>query len=164
MNLVLADSEEFRATKKSLAKGAAAAASISQKDAQSTSATTTTIKEEKRAIGLIILRGETIVSVSVEAPPATDHRSGGPLGPQSQSQSLSLSQSQNIQSQSQNQNSQGSVRPITRAPLSGPVRTNAGPSHQPPAFFGAGSGGGGGGGPGNGPPGFHPPPGFGGSR
>ncbi|KCV67227.1 hypothetical protein H696_06351, partial [Fonticula alba] len=47
MNIVLADSEEFRRVKKGKEKA----------------------REEKRILGLIILRGEVIVSMSAEAPP-----------------------------------------------------------------------------------------------
>ncbi|KAJ5077721.1 small nuclear ribonucleoprotein-associated protein b' [Anaeramoeba ignava] len=49
MNIVLGDCEEFRRIKPK--KG--------QKE----------IKEEKRTLGLLILRGETIVSISIESPP-----------------------------------------------------------------------------------------------
>lgn len=63
MNLVLSDTEEFRATKKSL---------LEAKKALGDDTATVTITEEKRTLGLVILRGETVVSVSVEAPPPTD--------------------------------------------------------------------------------------------
>lgn len=108
MNLVLADAEEFRTTKK-------------------------TNREDKRTLGLVILRGSTIVSVSVEAPPPTTDESArlGTIKP-----------------------GPGSSRPVSRGPanaptgpaggpaLSGPIRTNL-----PAGGFGA-------------PMGFQPPPGF----
>jgi small nuclear ribonucleoprotein B and B' len=119
MNLVLADTEEFRAKKK-----------------QPT-------KEVKRSIGLVILRGETIVSVSVEAPPpSSDIRPTAAAAAAASASGPSASQ----------------ARPITRAPLSAPVRSVGGGAGgpPPPAFFGGAAGGP--------PPGFRPPPGFGGSK
>lgn len=53
MNLVLADCEEFRKI-----KAKAGTASSSSQD-----------REQKRTLGLVILRGETIVSLSVDGPP-----------------------------------------------------------------------------------------------
>ncbi|KAK7521940.1 small nuclear ribonucleoprotein [Phyllosticta citriasiana] len=62
MNLVLADTEEFRRVKrkstKSQAPGAAAAPLVEA--------------EEKRTLGLTIVRGNNIVSLSVEGPPPAD--------------------------------------------------------------------------------------------
>jgi len=58
MNVVLADTEEFRRIKRKPAKAAASQAP--------------TISEEKRTLGLIILRGLHIVSLSVEGPPPSD--------------------------------------------------------------------------------------------
>ncbi|KAI5810233.1 small nuclear ribonucleoprotein [Peziza echinospora] len=58
MNIVLADTEEFRRIKKKPTKSAPASAA--------------TTSEEKRTLGLIILRGVTIVSLSVEGPPPAD--------------------------------------------------------------------------------------------
>lgn len=51
MNLVLADCEEFRRVKPKAGTKA------------------TTAQEQKRTLGLVILRGEMIVSLSVDGPP-----------------------------------------------------------------------------------------------
>lgn len=59
MNFVLAECEEFRRVKSKKAKGAAGA----DKGEPAPEV------EQKRTLGLVILRGETIVSVSVEGPP-----------------------------------------------------------------------------------------------
>jgi small nuclear ribonucleoprotein B and B' len=62
MNLVLADTEEFRRVKskakKPTAPGIAAAPDVEV--------------EEKRTLGLIIVRGTHVVSLSVEGPPPAD--------------------------------------------------------------------------------------------
>lgn len=55
LNLVLVDAEEFRTLKNK--KGAAGRAAIIEE------------RQEKRTLGLIILRGENVVSVAVEGPP-----------------------------------------------------------------------------------------------
>jgi len=62
MNLVLADTEEFRKNKRKQTKATAPGASSTQ----------TIEQEEKRTLGLIILRGAQLVSVSVESPPPAD--------------------------------------------------------------------------------------------
>ena len=59
MNLVLSDTEEFRVTKKSL-----------QELKKTNNANS--ITEEKRSMGLIILRGDQIISTSIESPPPMD--------------------------------------------------------------------------------------------
>ncbi|KAK4190569.1 small nuclear ribonucleoprotein [Podospora australis] len=64
MNLVLADTEEFRRIKRKQNKSAAPGAS--------SSATQTVEQEEKRTLGLTIVRGAHIVSLSVESPPPAD--------------------------------------------------------------------------------------------
>lgn len=64
MNVVLADTEEFRRIKKKQNKPAAPGAG--GPSAQ------TIESEEKRTLGLTIVRGAQIVSLSVESPPPTD--------------------------------------------------------------------------------------------
>lgn len=63
MNLVLADTEEFRRLKRKQNKPSAPGAS---------SGTQTIESEEKRTLGLVILRGAQIISLSVESPPPAD--------------------------------------------------------------------------------------------
>ena len=65
MNLVLADTEEFRRVKRKPAKGSSAAAP----GATATGAVET---EDKRTLGLTIVRGTHIVSCSVDGPPPAD--------------------------------------------------------------------------------------------
>ncbi|RKF72713.1 Small nuclear ribonucleoprotein-associated protein B [Golovinomyces cichoracearum] len=65
MNLVLADTEEFRRVKRKATKGASAPGA----DNSSAPFVET---EEKRALGLIILRGAHVISLSVESPPPAD--------------------------------------------------------------------------------------------
>ncbi|KIW84569.1 hypothetical protein Z517_03819 [Fonsecaea pedrosoi CBS 271.37] len=64
MNLVLADTEEFRKVKRKQAKSSAPAVPGSAAASVET--------EEKRTLGLVILRGTNIVSCSVEGPPPSD--------------------------------------------------------------------------------------------
>ncbi|KAL2137039.1 hypothetical protein VTI74DRAFT_10515 [Chaetomium olivicolor] len=64
MNLVLADTEEFRRIKRKQNKPAAPGAS--------SSAAQVVEQEEKRTLGLTIVRGAHIVSLSVESPPPAD--------------------------------------------------------------------------------------------
>jgi len=100
MNLVLADCEEFRKIK---SKGKANA---NQGD-----------REEKRALGLVILRGEIIVNLSVVAPP--------PAKPAKQKTTTTAAA---------NVITPGISRPAGRgipaASLSGPVRGLGGPAQQ----------------------------------
>ncbi|KAK0657098.1 hypothetical protein B0T16DRAFT_51742 [Cercophora newfieldiana] len=63
MNLVLADTEEFRRVKRKQAKPAAPGASSSAQTIE---------QQEKRTLGLTIVRGAHIVSLSVESPPPAD--------------------------------------------------------------------------------------------
>ena len=65
MNLVLADTEEFRRVKRKPTKGASSAPGSSSTPALVES-------EEKRTLGLTIVRGTHIVSCSVDGPPPAD--------------------------------------------------------------------------------------------
>ena len=108
MNLVLADTEEFRRIKRR------STTTASQGDIE---------QEEKRTLGLIILRGEQVVSLSVDAPPVSE--GAGRLAP--------------IQSGFGTAKAVGRGLPITAnvasAPpgLAGPVR-GVGGSAPPPGF------------------------------
>ena len=64
MNLVLADTEEFRRVKRKQDKPSAPGASSSN--------TQLIESEEKRTLGLTIVRGAHIISLSVESPPPAD--------------------------------------------------------------------------------------------
>lgn len=64
MNLVIAECEEFRRVKSK--KGAKTADEDDEE------------QEMKRTLGLVILRGETIVTISVEGPPPAVDESKGP--------------------------------------------------------------------------------------
>lgn len=155
MNLVLADTEEFRATKKSIAAAKKATSSASGAGASSSTESAPPIRETKRALGLVILRGETVISVSVEAPPPNTDPSAR-LGTSAAATAAAAGSTGKA----------GSARPINRsgaegfgaptqsaaATLSGPARTTAASffgGNRPSGFGGA-------------PPGFQPPPGFGG--
>jgi small nuclear ribonucleoprotein B and B' len=59
MNIVLGDTEEFRRTKR--------------RSTTTTVQTGTAEQEEKRTLGLVILRGEQVVSLSLEAPPVSEN-------------------------------------------------------------------------------------------
>ena len=64
MNLVLADTEEFRRVKRKPAKTATAPGASTSAPLVET--------EEKRTLGLTIVRGAHIISLSVESPPPAD--------------------------------------------------------------------------------------------
>lgn len=65
MNLVLADTEEFRRVKRKAAKPSAAPGAAG-------SSAPLVENEEKRTLGLTIVRGAHIISLSVESPPPAD--------------------------------------------------------------------------------------------
>jgi small nuclear ribonucleoprotein B and B' len=152
MNLVLADTEEFRRVKRKTKAGAPGGG------AQQTVET-----EEKRALGLAIVRGSNVVSCSLDGPPPADPsaRLGasapGPAGvPAAMAAGTGIS------------------RPAGRGAgigLQGPAAGVGGPGFAgrggppgfppgfPPAGFAPPGFGGLPGGPPGGPPGFAPPPG-----
>ena len=66
MNIVLADTEEFRKVKRKATKTAPSA------PGSAAAAQAMVESEEKRTLGLTIIRGTQIVSCSVESPPPAD--------------------------------------------------------------------------------------------
>ncbi|KAH6898813.1 small nuclear ribonucleoprotein [Thelonectria olida] len=144
MNIVLADTEEFRRVKRKQNKFSAPGAS------DTTSQTIET--EEKRTLGLTIVRGAHIISLSVESPPPADPSAR--LGKNAPSGIPSALAS-----------GPGVARPAGRgaAPpsLAGPAAgVGAGPSPGFPGFTGGPGFPGGRGAPPPGFPGNFPPPGF----
>lgn len=157
MNLVLADTEEFRRTRR---RGRAAPGAAQQ----------VTETEERRAIGLTIIRGAHVISLSVDGPPPSDPsaRLGAQAGGPTTATALAAA-------------GPGVARPTVRGPpvgLTGPAPGAGGPGAfgggfpgapgapgfgGPPGFPGrVGPSGGPPGFPPGGPPGFAGPPGFGG--
>ncbi|KAL8874670.1 MAG: hypothetical protein Q9174_000010 [Haloplaca sp. 1 TL-2023] len=154
MNLVLADTEEFRRVKRKPTKGA--------QSAPGSTAPAMVESEEKRTLGLTIVRGKHIVSCSVDGPPPADPSArlgtSAPGGATGAPPTLAAGP--------------GVSRPAGRGlpvGLSGPAAGVGGPA-PPGGFAGFPPGGfpggappgfaGRGGPPGGGPPGFAPPPGF----
>jgi len=141
MNLVLADTEEFRRVKRKAAKSSAAPGASSSSAALVES-------EEKRTLGLTIVRGAHIISLSVESPPPADPAARlGASAPGGISSTL--------------QAGAGIARPAGRGAavgLAGPAAGIGGPPAfagfgAPPPFAGRGA-------PPGFPPGGFPPPGF----
>ncbi|GAA5824701.1 hypothetical protein JCM11251_005307 [Rhodosporidiobolus azoricus] len=125
MNLVLAECDEFRRVKRKGTQGAKAAEEDDEED------------EMKRTLGLVILRGETIVTLSVEGPPPVQDDKLTALAP-----------------------GPGFGAPAGRGmglPAAAPTMRQAPTSFQPPPGM---PGMAGGPPPGFPPPGFQPPPGF----
>ncbi|GAC74804.1 hypothetical protein PANT_13d00005 [Moesziomyces antarcticus T-34] len=89
MNLVLADSQEYRKIKSRKAKARAAAAAEAGKataeddedDDAAMAGAADAVLEQKRTLGLLILRGEHIVSMAIEAPPPADDRTQPTMQP-----------------------------------------------------------------------------------
>ncbi|KAK6516247.1 hypothetical protein TWF506_006156 [Arthrobotrys conoides] len=153
MNVVLADTEEFRRTKRKATKS-------------NPNAPTTEV-EEKRTLGLIILRGMTIVSLSVEGPPTETPASRLPVGSGAGTSQTPIQPGPGIARPAgrglpigMGQPPSGFGAPPTGMPgappgfggpgLQGPMRTNLPPGMPaPPAGFGAPPSF-----PGGGPPGF----------
>lgn len=146
MNIVLADTEEFRKVRRKPKSGAPAPGSAT--------APAMVESEEKRTLGLTIIRGRIIISCSVVGPPPSDQSAR--LGPGGAPPTL--------------QPGTGISRPAGRG-LGGPVAGIGGPvppvgfaGFPPPGFGRAGPPGGPPAGfvvpPGGPPVGFQPPPGF----
>jgi len=127
MNLVLADTEEFRRVKRKPKSGAAAPGA-------SSSAAPLVESEEKRTLGLTIVRGAHIISLSVESPPPADP-----------SARLGTSAPSGIPPMAAGS---GVSRPAGRGLPVGLTGPAAGVGGAPPAFGGF---------PGGPPPGFAPP-------
>ena len=71
LNLVLTDTEEYRRLKPKRSKGGPNNEENKGQDTQEAE------KEVKRALGLVLLRGENIVTLSAEAPPSVHAKKVG---------------------------------------------------------------------------------------
>jgi len=133
MNLVLAECEEFRRVRPKKKAGESEAGPV---------------QEMKRTLGLVILRGETVVSLSVEGPPPVvdeDKNNALPVGP---GRGMPAGRGMGMMSPMGPPSLQRPPMPFGGPPgMQGPP-----PGFRPPGF------------PGGPPPGmpFAPPPGFGG--
>lgn len=82
MNLILADTEEFRRLKRKggakKRKASAAGLKEEEEDEDEEEEVKAPEPEQKRTLGLIILRGENVVSLSVDGPPPADKVPSGP--------------------------------------------------------------------------------------
>ncbi|KAG1785506.1 Sm-like ribonucleoprotein [Suillus plorans] len=128
MNLVLADCEEFRRVRPKKKAGESEAPAE---------------QEMKRTLGLVILRGETVVSLSVEGPPPVvdeDKKNALPVGP---GRGMPAGRGMGMMPPM-------GMPPVGRAPIpfAPPGMPGPPPGFRPPGFPPGGS--------------FPPPPGFGG--
>ncbi|KAH8731325.1 hypothetical protein GQ44DRAFT_755480 [Phaeosphaeriaceae sp. PMI808] len=153
MNLVLADTEEFRRTRR---RGKAAPGATQQ----------VTETEERRAIGLTIIRGAHVISLSVDGPPPADPASRLGAQPGGPTTAATLAAGPGV--------ARPAGRGVLPVGLTGPAPGAGGPGpgfgggfpgapgFAPPGFPGRGGGPPGAFPPGGGPPGFGGPPPFGG--
>ncbi|KAI0924048.1 hypothetical protein AcW1_006825 [Taiwanofungus camphoratus] len=127
MNLVLAECEEFRRIRPKKKPGETEAGPV---------------QEMKRTLGLVILRGETVVSLSVEGPPPVvddDKKNALPIGP---GRGMPAGRGMGMMPPSALW-----ITSVRRSSADGDMRTVGAPALQrPPMPFG--------------PPGMPPPPGF----
>jgi len=148
MNLVLADTEEFRRVKRKTKAGAPGGG------AQQTVET-----EEKRALGLAIVRGSNVVSCSLDGPPPADPSARlGNSAPGATGVPAAMAAGTGISRPAGRGAGIGLQGPA--AGVGGPgFAGRGGPPGFPPGFPPAGFAPPGFGGPPGGPPGFAPPPG-----
>ena len=149
MNLVLADTEEFRRVKRKTKAGAPGGG------AQQTVET-----EEKRALGLSIVRGSNVVSCSLDGPPPADPSARlGTSAPGAAGVPVAMAAGTGISRPAGRGAGIGLQGPA--AGVGGPGFAGRGgpPGFPPPGFPPAGFAPPGFGGPPGGPPGFAPPPG-----
>jgi len=149
MNLVMADTEEFRKVKRKTKTGAAPGAGAQQM----------VETEEKRALGLAIIRGQNIVSCSVDGPPPADPSARlGTSAPGATGVPAAMAAGPGISRPAGRGAGIGLQGPAAGAGgFPGFAGPPGGPGAGPPGFPGRG-----GGPPGFPPAGFAPPPGFGG--